>query len=806
MSDVSLDLSVREALFDLQRYLSDQLAPMMMTESMEVLLEHPPQLVAREIQSWVGAQYRGPRLNVAVSDFLYHALKKIHMMSEFELIDQKTLSGYLDELAQLVLGLCPEAERDRLRRSLARLGESEAHLTPPVDIVHRQMSNRKTQQRSNGSVDEDVSRGLRRFSLLVERLEQGAPADLSTVGVPGDGRGALMAQALASAAFASRTGSELESNLHRLGELGLDSRPEHVFTTLGRSLPGWVVPVAWMDGTAAAPMASNPSVRAMHRIISVAEDPDEGAKRFKEMLQAAVERFNEGSLVQAMTMFDLAERIISEKKLSSAVVKSIRDRAHNYLSFDQLRKYAEKPEKHETLRKVLSFFPALTVKGLLDALNGEKRRDLRKLRLALLEVHGAEARAEVFERLIRHVGGAFEDPQGFYLRNLVYLLRRIPRPADAPVQQELDLLIPLSKAGTPSLVVKEVVGALGGIKNVTAEKTLMDCLQKFEKMNLSQGKAPYTIEELTALLDRTASTLARYGTQNANRTVVNHALLPEPALGNPMARLDELENQDLSDDKELVSLLVGTLRDELPKKVLGLTVQKGSEKALHLVRGLAGTPTPAVLQILEEIVRKYPDQPFGKAASDALDGFGAKKRSAEAPGKALSGDLELFGLPNLLQSLADSRVTGILNLSGFEEGKVRSCRAGQLRGEPALYQLFEKPLPGTFTFQACRDGLPEKEAHMEPLEVLPVVLEALRRHDEFQQARVIVPDDIRLKPSGSKPTRPADEKDKAFLYSVWSKITSGVTAAKCESSVVADSYRIRRVLAHWVEEGALKAA
>ncbi|MGH9392516.1 MAG: hypothetical protein ACRD1Z_23170, partial [Vicinamibacteria bacterium] len=90
-----------------------------------------------------------------------------------------------------------------------------------------------------------------------------------------------------------------------------------------------------------------------------------------------------------------------------------------------------------------------------------------------------------------------------------------------------------------------------------------------------------------------------------------------------------------------------------------------------------------------------------------------------------------------------------------------------------------------------------------PIEVLPAVLESMRRSDEFMQARAIVPDDASFKPTGTKSTRPEDEEEAAFLKNVWGKASLGITPAGCEASVPADSYRIRRLYAHWLEEGAI---
>src|SRR5205814_197758 len=139
-----------------------------------------------------------------------------------------------------------------------------------------------------------------------------------------------------------------------------------------------------------APSTEGP-IEAMHRLITLPQDPEEGSKRFAEMVGAAIEQFNDGNLAPAVAMFDLADRILTEKKIPEGVAKSILHRSHEGLDTSRLGKLAERPEKHPMLRRVLSFFPALTPRGLLEDLTHEPKRDRRKLLLALLEVHGHAA-------------------------------------------------------------------------------------------------------------------------------------------------------------------------------------------------------------------------------------------------------------------------------------------------------------------------------------------------------------------------------------------------------------------------------
>src|SRR4030095_760582 len=144
--------------------------------------------------------------------------------------------------------------------------------------------------------------------------------------------------------------------------------------------------------------------------------------------------------------------------------------------------------------------------GLLEALfQGEPRRDRRKLLIALLEVHGPDARAAAREQLERVVSGALEDPRGFYIRNLIFLLRRIPRPAEESLDKELGLLIPLSRPGHPVLVAKEAIWTLGQMAHPRAEQALMRRLEDYEDLLEKAGEGDTT--SLMGVLDKTVSTL-----------------------------------------------------------------------------------------------------------------------------------------------------------------------------------------------------------------------------------------------------------------------------------------------------------
>jgi hypothetical protein len=67
-----------------------------------------------------------------------------------------------------------------------------------------------------------------------------------------------------------------------------------------------------------------------------------------------------------------------------------------------------------------------------------------------------------------------------------------------------------------------------------------------------------------------------------------------------------------------------------------------------------------------------------------------------------------------------------------------------------------------------------------------------------------VPDDLYLGASGQKPTALADESDGVLQQQVWARASQGASPRLCEETIPADSFRIRRLFTHWLEEGSLK--
>jgi hypothetical protein len=309
--------------------------------------------------------------------------------------------------------------------------------------------------------------------------------------------------------------------------------------------------------------------------------------------------------------------------------------------------------------------------------------------------------------------------------------------------------------------------------------------------------------------DRVCTALARAGTSAARAALVEHALLRTSALGDTLARLSDLGRQDLSSTPAIVARLIEAIRADLPRGVLSRLVPTRDADLRRLVAALAGTPAPEVRQLFASLAERFQNDPFGREARKALAAFDAPVRTPSPPA-SLSGDLELFDLPMLLQSLSDAKRTGTLTLIdregkpvanlNLDHGELRGGRLGHLNGRDALYQIIERPFHGTFAFVGRSDFGAEV---VDPEPLMSLILEGVRRHDHLQRGLALVPETVPLMASGKSPSTVPNEPDYAFVVKLWERACAGVSPKDCEGELVVDSYRIWNALGHWVEEGAL---
>ncbi len=809
---------LREALDELRDYLSDQTAPLLVADSMELLARAPPEYLAAELRSWAASQHQLMHGRFPLGDLLFHAVKKIHLFEELRIFPPERFGPYVDKLAEWVVSILPPGERERLASQFAGLRDLESVRTALLEQIHRPASfdagggsGRPAPEgvRLSGALTAEEVGGLKRFALLLARV---APAG----GAAGRGVGdEVLRELIVTATEEAGSAGELRERLDSLREVGgAQAGDAEVMRSLSNTIPDWVVHQG--DAVTAFPGAS---FEAMHRIVALEEDRGKAADRWRAMLSSAADQFNEGALARAVTLLELADRLVAEREVDEESANLVRGSAHEWFSEERLRALLPDLARRPLLRRVLAFFPAFAANELIEQLASETDRQRRRLLIGLLEVEGPAARPVLLRRLEATVLESAGRPDTWYLqRNLLVLLNRLTRPAEADPAAELQLASVLSATHFPPPLVREAIVFAGSIALPEAGALLVERLGQVERMLLATAEPPVPVAELWRMLNGLAQALARHGTSSARLALIEHALQRQPRLGDSRARLGELAGVDLSSQPEVVARLLAALRELAPKRVFGLAVGGDEEAMLAVVRALAATASalPEAREALRETATRCASREVGEAAAAAI-APGAEARTADAaspaevraagsPPVALAGDLEVFGLPNLLQSLQQNRASGQLSLRNADarvvamlrlsHGQLAECVAHGLRGEEAFYQVFENPVAGSFEFAS-----ESPRAGESGLELLPLLMESMRRYDELQRARALVPDRSYLRATSLRPTLPAEERDGELVRRIWSRIRTGATVEQCEIIARCDAFRTRRLLAHWTTEG-----
>jgi predicted Ser/Thr protein kinase len=791
---------LRAALEEVDQYLDDRVAPLMVADSVAVFLEAPVEGAAAEIQVWAHRQ-QSAQPDLPLVDLLFHALHKLSVIGEFHLVEADKLLAFLRAVgAVLAEAREPGSDRDRFRRALALLGESEMVRTGPVGMVRR-----RSEPPPAEAPKAPPTAGLRRLSILEQRLHrEGIKQGPSAESV----RRQIVSQAITVAATEAKSETELEDHLRRLRSAGVASGAQQVFRNLGHGLADWAMPKAIVSDT--ADLGPADEVVAMKNIVSLPEDPIEVARRFRHLLSAATEQFNSGNLGRAVQMFELSTNLASEKKIEAGFMEPILRKGHEALDDRMLRQYMDKPDRHPQLLSVMAFFAAgLGPAPLLDQLETEERRDRRKLLLDLLVVHGEEARAMARARLEASLDVASSD---FARRTWIYLLRLVPRPAAEAADAEVDAVARFATPGNPSFLAKEALTHLGQARDARAAAALMSLLgaweAELERENLDEAAR----EDGLATLDRIASALARQESPRCWAALVEHALSGVPELGAMSARLAELGTRDLSSSPEVVQTLGDAIRSDMPRGVLGRLVGRKGHDLPALVGALAGTRTPEVRALLEEVQRRFAGQEAGRAAARAREGHTAAPAPSAVAGH--SGELDACSLPALLHRLAEGKATGTLSLLpstaggapatvGFLHGRLTTARWAHREGAAAVYQLFERPFAGNFTFDAS--AVPPAGGGALP-GLGALIKEGVRRARELRRTSAVVPDELPLEATGAAPGTVVEESDYDLIVALWEKACARVGVRQIEAELGADAFRIHRPLAQWLEEGALRIA
>lgn len=215
----------------------------------------------------------------------------------------------------------------------------------------------------------------------------------------------------------------------------------------------------------------------------------------------------------------------------------------------------------------------------------------------------------------------------------------------------------------------------------------------------------------------------------------------------------------------------------------------------------------------ERLARSVPGYGLETAAIFArrLEAFITRMRGQKRR-KELSGNLQFFDLPTVVQTLVGSNQTGVLTITDENrqtyaevlllDGAVERARCGLMEGEEAFFQLFHAEDSGQFFFRTVNDPRPETISDVEISgSAMYLLMEAIRRVDEFPAVRDRIPD--RKKPYQAlvKKLKWKEDATKVFAQEVLEKLRDPRPIGELIAEVSCSTFTLYWVLAELYESG-----
>jgi CRP-like cAMP-binding protein len=183
-----------------------------------------------------------------------------------------------------------------------------------------------------------------------------------------------------------------------------------------------------------------------------------------------------------------------------------------------------------------------------------------------------------------------------------------------------------------------------------------------------------------------------------------------------------------------------------------------------------------------------------------------------ASGKQLQGNLRYFDLATVIQTLIGSQQTGALLVTRdkhkvaelfFLRGNIARAKYRQLVGDDAVYQLFQSPVEGEFSFTGrdVEEGEVESEITMPAISLL---MESVRLQDELPVLRQQLPDPDRVFRQKAAHLSWEDADSVDLAAAVWARLKKGATLNDLQREVPRSSYALYRTVATLLERGQIE--
>lgn len=187
-------------------------------------------------------------------------------------------------------------------------------------------------------------------------------------------------------------------------------------------------------------------------------------------------------------------------------------------------------------------------------------------------------------------------------------------------------------------------------------------------------------------------------------------------------------------------------------------------------------------------------------------------KAPRATGKQLQGNLRYFDLATVIQTLIGSHQTGALVVTQdkhklaeifFYHGNIARARYRQLAGDDAVFQLFQSPVEGEFSFtgREVREGEVQNEISMPAISLL---MESVRMSDELPILKERLPNEARVFRQKASQLAWDEPETIELAAAVWSRLKKGATLADLQRDLPRSTYSIYRTLTTLLDGGLIE--
>jgi CRP-like cAMP-binding protein len=180
-------------------------------------------------------------------------------------------------------------------------------------------------------------------------------------------------------------------------------------------------------------------------------------------------------------------------------------------------------------------------------------------------------------------------------------------------------------------------------------------------------------------------------------------------------------------------------------------------------------------------------------------------------GKQLQGNLRFFDLATVIQTLIGSHQTGSLIVTQeggkqkvaelfFFKGNIARAKFRQLGGDDAVFQLFQSPLEGEFSFSGRQ--VAEEEVHTDiTMPAISLLMESVRLQDELPVLMERLPDLEQVFRQKAAQLQWDEGETVELAAAIWSRLKKGASLSDLHRDVPRCSYAIYRTMVALLDSG-----